>query len=77
MKHRQTFGGLTMAAFAVLTVPVAGSAQRFVGEEDATYRYVQYADSLYSLNDRCIVRMRPLSLSLPPVYVNGLPIGFC
>ena len=30
-----------------------------------------------SLNDRCPVRKGRLNLKMPPVYVNGKPIGFC
>lgn len=49
--------------------------------------YVQPADSfptiryfesgLVSLNDRCAVRKVKLNTKMPPVYVNGRPIGFC
>ncbi len=28
-------------------------------------------------NDRCIVTQRKLNPHLPPVWVNGVPIGFC
>jgi hypothetical protein len=34
-------------------------------------------DGLVSANDRCPVTKRKLSPLFPPVYVNGLPIGFC
>lgn len=30
-----------------------------------------------SLNDRCIVRKSKLNLRMPPIFVNGQPIGFC
>jgi hypothetical protein len=49
--------------------------------------YVQPADSfpairyfeggLVSQNDRCAVRKVKLNTKMPPVYVNGRPIGFC
>lgn len=52
-------------------------AQRYVPGNDEDFPRVQYADSLVSENDRCIVRLRKLSPKLPPIYVNGLPIGFC
>lgn len=53
------------------------TAQRYVEGEEPGFPVVQYTDSLYSLNDRCIVRLRKLSLRMPATYVNGLPIGFC
>lgn len=69
--------GLAVATFVAIALPSAGVAQRFITTDDAEFPRVQYADSLYSLNDQCIVRLRKLSLRIPPVYVNGLPIGFC
>ena len=49
--------------------------------------YVQPADSfpqvryfeggLVTPNDRCAVRKVKLNPKMPPVYVNGRPIGFC
>lgn len=40
--------------------------------------YVRYFDgSQVSLNDRCAVRKVKLNPKMPPVYVNGQPIGFC
>jgi hypothetical protein len=36
----------------------------------------KYADSLESVNDRCLVKKTKLSLAVRPVYVNWRPIGF-
>jgi hypothetical protein len=41
------------------------------------FPHVRYADGQVSINDRCIVRKLKLSRMMRPVYVNGLPIGFC
>ena len=38
---------------------------------------IRFADGLVSANDRCPVTKRKLSVSFPPVYVNGMAIGFC
>jgi hypothetical protein len=38
---------------------------------------IRFADGSTSANDRCPVTKRKLSPYFPPVYVNGLPIGFC
>ena len=36
-----------------------------------------FADGQESLNDRCPVRKVKLNLRLPPLFVNGHPVGFC
>lgn len=50
---------------------------RFVAGDIDTLPRIQFADGLISLNDRCPVRRVPLNLRMPPVYVNGRPVGFC
>jgi len=64
-------------ASLVVSVGATASAQHHVPGSDPEHPRVQYADSLVSLNDRCIVRQNKLSTTIPPVYVNGMPIGFC
>ena len=67
--------GLSMAfAFAFLG---AASAQRYVATKDPDYPRLRYADSLVSANDRCIVSQAKLNPKVAPLYVNGVPIGFC
>ena len=39
--------------------------------------HIVFDDSQVSLNDQCPVRKAKLNLRMPPVYVNGKPIGFC
>ena len=76
-KLRNISHGLATVALAAAALPSLSTAQRYIATDDPEYPRIQYADSLYSLNDQCIVRLRKLSRSIPPVYVNGLPIGFC
>ena len=38
---------------------------------------IRYADDQVSLNDRCPVRKAKLNRKMPPLYVNGRPLGFC
>ena len=38
---------------------------------------IRWGDDPLSLNDRCIVRKVKLNLRMPPIFVNGKPIGFC
>ena len=68
-------------AFAMLLfaacLPVTARAQHFVAGSDSTFPRIRYADSLVSVNDRCLVTQRKLNTKMPPVYVNGVPMGFC
>lgn len=65
---------ILLAALA-LSLACAASAQRYVGEGD--FPRLMYADSLLSANDRCIVSQARLNPRMAPLYVNGVPIGFC
>ena len=55
----------------------AVQAQRYVTTADSLHPRVKFADSLVSANDRCIVAQNKLNRRVRPVYVNGVPIGFC
>jgi hypothetical protein len=59
---------------AELVPPVAEPA---VIDPAAEFPKIRFADGSVSANDRCPVTKRKLSPLFPPVYVNGLPIGFC
>jgi hypothetical protein len=63
-------------AFAFAFLGVA-SAQRYVATKDPDFPRLKYADSLLSANDRCIVSQARLNPKMAPLYVNGVPIGFC
>ena len=49
----------------------------FVNAQDSLPRLRYFDGSQVSLNDRCAVRKVKLNPKMPPVYVNGQPIGFC
>jgi hypothetical protein len=71
---------VSLALWALLLLaagPPPSQAQRLVEQTDKAHPRVLYADSLLSVNDRCIVRQGRLSQIFPAVYVNGRPIGFC
>ncbi len=38
---------------------------------------LRFEDGAVSLNDRCPVRRSRLNPKMPPVFVNGRPVGFC
>lgn len=63
-------------AFTLLAAP-SGDAQRPVTTADPAHPKLKYADSLVSLNDRCMVRKNKLNPRVRPVYVNRQPVGFC
>lgn len=48
-----------------------------VVDTTAEYPHLRYEDGLVSLNDRCPVRRVRLNPKMPPVRVNGHPVGFC
>ena len=62
---------------AALALAGAASAQRYVPMSDPAFPRLKYADSLVSANDRCIVSQAKLNPRMSPLYVNGIPIGFC
>ena len=66
-----------LAAIVLTLAPGAARAQRYVASADAKLPRLRYADSLTSVNDRCVVTQRKLNPQIPPVYVNGKPVGFC
>ena len=68
-------GALALAVPAV--APRAARAQVRVFEGDSLHPRIRFADSLLSMNDRCPVTGQKLNTRIPPVYVNGRPIGFC
>lgn len=40
--------------------------------------HLRYRDGQVSVNDACAIRLEnKLNPKIPPVYVNGRPIGFC
>jgi len=70
---------LALVVCGALTLLVAprGDAQRPVTTADPVHPKLKYADSLVSLNDRCMVRKNKLNPRVRPVYVNRQPVGFC
>lgn len=49
----------------------------FVEAQDSFPRVRYFDTDLVSINDRCAVRKVKLNPKMPPVYVNGRPVGFC
>jgi hypothetical protein len=64
-------------AVAVALLAPRGEAQRRVATGDPERPRIKFADSLVSLNVRCMVRKSKLNPRVRPVYVNGQPLGFC
>lgn len=68
---------LLLAAVAIFLAPTPSAAQRYVATGDTSRPRIKYADSLISANDRCMVALQKLNRRVRPVYVNGVPMGFC
>jgi hypothetical protein len=55
-----------------------GAGVFYVAGADAARPRVRYADGQVGPLDHCAIRTaNKLSRRIPPVYVNGTPIGFC
>lgn len=66
------------AGLGIGSTPLAASAQRYIYTgADSLHPRLKYADSLVSANDRCMVSQQKLNPKMRPVYVNGVPMGFC
>ena len=79
-----SLGLLVVLTFALASCqsepdPVVLVADHPIAFVDTTleFPYVQFADGQVSLNDRCPVRRVKLNRRMPPIYVNGRPVGFC
>ena len=68
---------LAVAGILACVLIGGASAQRYVATKDPDFPRLKYADSLVSANDRCIVSQAKLNPKMAPLYVNGVPIGFC
>ena len=75
--ERRTAAALLLAAAALILTPTPSSAQRYVATADSAHPRIKYADSLVSANERCMVAQQKLNRRVRPVYVNGVPMGFC
>jgi len=49
----------------------------YVAAQDSLPRLRYFDGEQVSLNDRCAVRKVKLNPKMPPIYVNGQPVGFC
>ena len=58
-------------------LPLNTKALAVYEDENAEYPRLTFPDGSVSLNDRCPVRRVKLNRRMPPLYVNGRPVGFC
>lgn len=67
----------TWAALAACAAP-PGAGAFALRSADPERARVRYEDGQVSANDSCMVRVaRGVSPGMPPLYVNGRPVGFC
>ena len=64
-------------AVAAATVMIAITQRQPPPSPESNFSTITYDDSLVSVNDRCMVRHMKLNPDVHPVYVNGMPMGFC
>ena len=75
-----TSGGTAMAPAAMGPAmrPLSDDGVIFVASDDSKYPRLRYVDGQVSQNHSCAIRLdNKLNPKIPPVYVNGQPIGFC
>jgi len=68
---------LALAAALMLALAPAARAQHYVASGNTARPRLRFADSLTSVNDRCVVTHNKLNPQIAPLYVNGKPVGFC
>jgi len=72
---------LTLAAMACSTLPEPVAPQDGVirvVSGDAVHPLLRYRDGQLSQNTSCVIQLdNPLNPRIPPMYVNGRPLGFC
>lgn len=74
----QSPGELEDAPFCRPPRPLVDDGKFYVLGPEAAHPLVRYLDGQVSLNSTCAIRRgNKLSRKVPPVYVNGRPIGFC
>jgi hypothetical protein len=64
-----------LAAIELHTVPA--SAQGLMLTPEKGFPKIAFPDSLVTPNNHCPVTGHQLNADVHPVYVNGVPIGFC
>jgi len=70
--------GRGVMAGAPAVPPLDDAGIQFVSGDEAAHPRIRYRDGQVSQNDSCAIRIGArLNRRIPPVYVNGQPIGFC
>lgn len=59
---------------ARVPIAVAGAAY---DDAAADHPHIVFPDGTTTANDRCMILQHKLNLKIPPIYVNGTPLGFC
>ena len=70
---------LLLASCTSTHTHIADTAGAFaVPGKDPTHHHLRFADGQVSPNDSCMILLgNNLNPKVPPMYVNGLPLGFC
>lgn len=58
--------------------PLSEDGHFYMWGDSPSRPHVRYLDGQMSRNESCpILRGNKLSRKVPPIYINGAPIGFC
>ena len=71
---------LALLPACLMTPPATstGDGVFAVPGSDADHHRLRYLDGQLSRNDSCMIRLgNMLNRGVPPLYVNGEPVGFC
>ncbi len=69
---------LLPACRSVPASPTTGDGVFAVPGSDADHHRIRYVDGQVSRNDSCMIKLgNSLNRRVPPLYVNGEPMGFC
>jgi len=70
--------GLGLTACQMSPAPLQGDGVFTVPSADPERHHLRFVDGQVSRNDTCMVRLENgLNPRVPPLYVNGEPVGFC
>ncbi len=69
---------LALTACQLSPAPLTGDGVFAVPAADPGRHHLRFVDGQVSRNDTCMIKLENgLNPKVPPMYVNGEPVGFC
>ncbi len=67
-----------VTAMPEMTSVMNGDGVYAVTGDDSAHHRLRFVDGQVSRNDSCMIRLgNRLNTKVPPLYINGEPVGFC